>query len=178
MHLNEEAELTGPLGNTWEEFFPPGNTKKPLALIGGGIGVAPLEALPTKFPQYVFDFYAGFRTGFKTIEEHYGLLGLAERNTQDLIIATEDGSEGKKGRIIDFFDPAKYAAVYACGPTAMLRAVTEKCKAADVPCFISMEKHMACGVGACLGCTVKTKNGNKRCCADGPIFPAAEVIFE
>lgn len=178
MQAGEEAELTGPLGNCWEEFFPPENTKKPLALVGGGIGVAPLEGLPEIFPKYDFDFYAGFRTGFKTTEERYGLLGPALLNSQNFIIATEDGSEGKKGRITDFLDPAKYAAVYACGPTAMLRAVTEKCKAAGIPCFISMEKHMACGVGACLGCTVKTKSGNKRCCADGPIFNAEEVIFE
>jgi NAD(P)H-flavin reductase len=178
MQTGEEVELTGPLGNCWEEFFPPRNTKKPLALLGGGIGIAPLEGLPGEFPKYNFDFYAGFRTGFRTIEERYALLGPAVNNTQNLIIATEDGSEGEKGRITGFLDPAKYAAVYACGPTAMLRAVTEKCKASGVPCFISTEKHMACGVGACLGCTVKTKSGNKRCCADGPIFPAEELIFE
>jgi NAD(P)H-flavin reductase len=178
LQTGEEVELTGPLGNCWEEFLPPENTKKPIALIGGGIGVAPLEGLPEEFKKYDFDFYAGFRTGFKTIEERYGLLGPAVFNSQNFIIATENGSEGKKGRITDFLDPAKYAAVCACGPTAMLWVVTEKCKAAGVPCFISMEKHMACGVGACLGCTVKTKNGNKRCCADGPIFPAEELIFE
>ncbi|GHU16787.1 dihydroorotate dehydrogenase B (NAD(+)), electron transfer subunit [Spirochaetia bacterium] len=178
IQTGEEVELTGPLGNCWGNFFPPEDTRKPLALLGGGIGVAPLEGLPGEFPKYDFDFYAGFRTGFKTDEERYGILGPAAFDAQNLIIATEDGSEGKKGRITDFLDPIKYAVVYACGPTAMLRAVTEKCKALGVPCYISMEKHMACGVGACLGCTVKTKNGNKRCCADGPIFPAEELIFE
>jgi NAD(P)H-flavin reductase len=178
LQTGEKAELTGPLGNCWEEFLPSENTKKPIALVGGGIGVAPLEWLPGEFTKYDFDFYAGFRTGFKNTEERLGLLGPAALDSQNLIIATEDGSEGRKGRIIDFFNPADYAAVYACGPTAMLRAAAAKCEAAGVPCFISMEKHMACGVGACLGCTVKTKSGNKRCCADGPIFPATEVIFE
>jgi NAD(P)H-flavin reductase len=60
----------------------------------------------------------------------------------------------------------------------MLKAVVSKCKAAGVPCFVSMERRMACGVGACLGCTVRTVNGNRRCCADGPIFKADEGIFD
>jgi NAD(P)H-flavin reductase len=176
MRLNEEAEISGPLGNCWEEFFPH-DTNKSIALLGGGIGIAPLQALPEAFPKYTFDFYAGFRTRFKTLEERYGLLG-AVSHSQNLTLATEDGSEGKKGRIPDFLDPAGYAAVYACGPVPMLRAVAVKCEAAGVPCFVSMEKHMACGVGACLGCTVKTIHGNRRCCADGPIFPARELIFD
>jgi NAD(P)H-flavin reductase len=58
----------------------------------------------------------------------------------------------------------------------MLKAVAAKCRAAAVPCFVSLEKRMACGVGACLGCTVKTVSGNRRCCADGPIFKADEVF--
>jgi NAD(P)H-flavin reductase len=177
MKPGEEVELTGPLGNCWEEFLPKKNTGKPIALIGGGIGVAPLEWLPEEFTKYQFDFYAGFRTGFKNLEERYGLLG-SGLHLHNLIIATEDGKEGMKGRIPDFLDPAKYAAVFACGPAPMLRSVAARCEEARVPCYISMEKHMACGVGACLGCPVKTKSGNKRCCADGPIFPAEEVIFE
>jgi NAD(P)H-flavin reductase len=95
-----------------------------------------------------------------------------------VIVASEDGSEGKKGRIPDFLDPAEYAAVCACGPSAMLKAVAARSAAANVPCFVSIERRMACGVGACLGCTVKTKNGNRRCCADGPVFPAGEIVFD
>ncbi|MDR3248072.1 MAG: dihydroorotate dehydrogenase, partial [Treponema sp.] len=76
-----------------------------------------------------------------------------------------------------FVDYQDYAAVFACGPTPMLKAVAEKSKAAGVPCFISMEARMACGAGACLGCTIATTGGNRRCCADGPIFPAEEVLF-
>ena len=60
----------------------------------------------------------------------------------------------------------------------MLKAVANACRDSDVPCFISMEKRMACGVGACLGCTVKTTGGNRRCCADGPIFNAEEIYFD
>ncbi|GHT99903.1 dihydroorotate dehydrogenase B (NAD(+)), electron transfer subunit [Spirochaetia bacterium] len=181
MRVGERAELSGPLGNAWGDFAVEG--KRPIALIGGGIGVAPLGAFAVELEECIgdqrsFDFYAGFRTRHKTAEERYGLLVAAVYSAKELIIATEDGSEGKKGRIPDFLDPAQYKAVYACGPEVMLKAVTARCRSAHVPCFISMERRMACGVGACLGCTVKTVHGNRRCCADGPIFNGEEVLFD
>ncbi|MDR0879057.1 MAG: dihydroorotate dehydrogenase electron transfer subunit [Treponema sp.] len=190
MQVGDEAELIGPLGNCWEDFVKP---DKLIALIGGGIGVAPLLAFANELKKYGeepgqiegdytytpnYSFYAGFRSSSKKGELRFGILDSAELYAGKLILATEDGSEGQKGRIPDFLDPAKYSAVCACGPEPMLKAVAAKCKAAGTPCFISMEKHMACGVGACLGCTVKTVNGNRRCCADGPIFNAEDVIFE
>jgi NAD(P)H-flavin reductase len=178
MRTGERAELSGPLGNAWGDFVTTG--KRPIALIGGGIGVAPLTAFAAELNAALrsFDFYAGFRTRFSTEEARYGLLGPADNSAQDIIIATDDGSEGRKGRIPDFLDPAQYGAVYVCGPEVMLRAVTARCHSAGVPCFISMERRMACGVGACLGCTVKTVHGNRRCCADGPIFNGEEVLFD
>jgi NAD(P)H-flavin reductase len=178
MQSGEKAELIGPLGNAWADFLPSvkNSGNKPIALVGGGIGLAPLNALPGEESDYVFDLYAGFRTGFRNAEEKTALLGAA--GAANIIIATEDGREGLKGRIPDFLEPEKYAAVCACGPQPMLKAVAEKCKIAGVPCFISLERRMACGVGACLGCTVKTVNGNRRCCADGPVFKAEEVIFD
>jgi NAD(P)H-flavin reductase len=97
---------------------------------------------------------------------------------QKLIVTTDDGSDGEKGVVTDAIDAGAYAAVFSCGTTAMLKAVAAACCAiAGTPCFISAENHMACGVGACLGCAVKTASGNKRCCADGPVFNAREVIF-
>jgi NAD(P)H-flavin reductase len=176
MRVGEEAELTGPLGNAWADFLPTG--KKPVALVGGGVGLAPLEALIGDFSGKDFHFYAGFRTGFRNLEEECGLLGPASLGTGKKIIATENGKDGLKGRIPDFLEPEKYRAVCACGPEPMLKAVAAKCKAVGVPCFVSLERRMACGVGACLGCTVATVNGNRRCCADGPIFPASEVLFD
>jgi NAD(P)H-flavin reductase len=95
---------------------------------------------------------------------------------RNLVVATEDGSVGQKGLIPDLLDPAQYGAVYTCGPEPMLRVVAASCAAAGTPCFVSLERHMACGVGACLGCTVKTASGNRRCCADGPVFRAGEVF--
>jgi len=170
----EEVELIGPQGNAWTDFLPNTNAG-PIALIGGSLGVAPLNALLGEATGHVFDRYAGFKNGFKSSEEQYAVLwDLGARKT---IIASEDGKTGKKGLILDFLEPEKYAAVCACGALPMLKAVAEKCKAKKVPCFVSMESRMACGVGACLGCTIKTVHGNRRCCADGPIFKAEEVVF-
>jgi NAD(P)H-flavin reductase len=182
LHTDEEAELIGPLGNAWTDFLPAlsgskARGLKPIALIGGGIGIAPLLALSCELPENSFDFYAGFKTGFRSQEEQNMLLVPALLGSQQFVIATENGKSGKKGRIPDFLNPSDYSAVCACGPEPMLRVVAEKCAAAEVPCYVSLERHMACGVGACLGCTVATTEGNRRCCTDGPIFPAEEVYF-
>ena len=177
MHPGEEAELIGPLGNAWNDFLP-ADGGKPIALIGGGIGLAPLVALFGEEPQRRFILHAGFKTGFASEEEKTALLGQTLLESQKIILATEDGADGHRGLITDFLEPEQYAAVCACGPEPMLKTVTAKCKNAAVPCFVSLERKMACGVGACLGCTVRTAGGNRRCCADGPIFNADEVIFD
>ncbi|MDR1588274.1 MAG: dihydroorotate dehydrogenase electron transfer subunit [Treponema sp.] len=188
MAFEDKAELTGPLGNAWGDFLPPAG--KVIALIGGGIGIAPLLAFASELAETSrpFDLYAGFQTAslderrFRrkpgVISPAKGLIREADMDARETLIATEDGLEGRKGRIPDFFDPAGYGAVYACGPEPMLKAVAEKCRRAAVPCFISLERRMACGAGACLGCTVRTAKGNRRCCADGPVFSAEEIYFE
>jgi NAD(P)H-flavin reductase len=181
----DEAELTGPLGNAWEDFYAPfRGAEKPVALMGGGIGVIPLNAFAGDLGEESFDFYAGFKTGFRGEEERYTLVGQGLFRARKTIVAVEEGGESRgkgktlQGRIPGFLDPAGYAAVYACGPGPMLKAAAASCAAAGTPCFVSAERRMACGVGACLGCTVKTTGGNRRCCADGPIFPAEELIFD
>jgi len=178
MRTGEEVELIGPLGNAWTDFLPDEkNGAKPIALIGGGLGIAPLNALLCEASGHSFDLYAGFKTGFNSPEEKDAVLW-PDIGARNIVIASEDGKTGQKGLILDFLEPERYAAVCACGTKSMLKAVAEKCIAKRVPCFISMESRMACGVGACLGCTIKTVNGNRRCCADGPIFKAEEVIFD
>ena len=170
----EEAELTGPLGNCWAEMQDPADSsgdqsKAAVALVSGGVGIAPLLIYASELGKKPFDFYAGFRTGSYCLETI---------KPRSVIIATEDGSQGLKGRIPDFFTPIGYSAVFACGPEPMLKLVGDVCIASEIPCFISIEKNMACGVGACLGCTVKTTKGNRRCCKEGPIFKAEEVCFD
>ena len=217
----EEAELIGPLGNSWadaaqslqaglslnsalppqarlpSQAVPPLQTvsaDKPLALVAGGVGIAPLLAFiqelstrtigktvsaPEKLVS--FDLYAGFRTMTESEWRSFlraGSFSPENAEPRKLLVATEDGSLGVKGRIPDFFEPGDYGAVFACGPEPMIKVICAKCIAADVPCFVSMEKHMACGVGACLGCRVKTIGGNLSCCTDGPIFSAGELRFD
>jgi NAD(P)H-flavin reductase len=71
-----------------------------------------------------------------------------------------------------------YSGIFACGPEPMLKEIADRSVACGIPCFVSAERHMACGVGACLGCKVKTTAGSRRCCADGPIFSGEEICFE
>ena len=185
MQSGETAELIGPLGNAWSDFLPKVKKDggKKVALVSGGIGIAPLNALLYEKPDYGFVMHAGFKKGFRSLDEKNLLLGASYLGSENIILATENGKDIKKepaknhGRITDFLEPEKYAAVCACGPEAMLAVTAKKCAAAGVPCYVSMERHMACGVGACLGCTVATTKGNRRCCADGPIFSSAEVLF-
>jgi len=171
MRKGEEAELSGPLGNYWPlEQIPRGA----VALVGGGIGISPLLPLALEIKKRPFDFFAGFKThpfGLESLE------GRAEE-LRSLIISTEDGSEGVKGSILDFFTPMGYSGIFACGPEPMLQEIADKSVACGIPCFVSAERHMACGVGACLGCKIKTIGGSKRCCTDGPIFSGEELCFE
>ncbi|MDR0558494.1 MAG: dihydroorotate dehydrogenase electron transfer subunit [Treponema sp.] len=174
----ETVFMIGPLGNGWSDFLPEApQNGKPIALVSGGLGCAPLlyfaEELAARASPS-FHFYAGFSTASPWLT---GMTASLPVPPQKLIVTTDDGSDGEKGVVTDALDARAYAAVFSCGATAMLKAVAAVCAKAGIPCFISVENHMACGVGACLGCAVKTASGNKRCCADGPVFNAREVIF-
>ena len=85
-------------------------------------------------------------------------------------VSTNTGKYGHHGFITDILKVDEYDTVLCCGPEVMMKKVAEMCKMHGVQVFVSMEKHMACGVGACLVCTCKTKDGNKRTCKDGPVF--------
>ena len=163
----DSISLIGPLGNTFPE--PHGFS----AIIGGGIGVAPVAGFASTLPEKTYDFYACFRSGT------YGLEGLSPKSLE---ITTDDGSVGKKGILPDVFTAETvkargYKTVYACGPEPMLAYVQKVCGESGVKCYLSMEAHMACGVGACLGCTITTTEGNRRCCKDGPVFPSEILVF-
>ncbi|MDR1127985.1 MAG: dihydroorotate dehydrogenase electron transfer subunit [Treponema sp.] len=182
MRPGESAGLSGPLGNCWEDFFPPegpgDGDGKAIALVAGGVGLAPLSSLAASFPDREFDYYLGVRSAFKNDAGEAAFLGEAALHHRQLLVAAETGGAKHRGLITGFFDPAGYSAVFACGPEAMLRAAAAKCREAAVPCRVSLERRMACGVGACLGCTVVTGKGSRRCCADGPIFKAEELAFD
>ena len=120
-----------------------------------------------------YDFFACFKS------YSYGLENV---NAKNLTITTDDGSEGVKGMLptvltAEILLQKKYSVVYACGPEPMLKYVQKICAEAGILCYLSMEQRMACGVGACLGCTITTTEGNKRCCKDGPVFEGSKLIF-
>jgi len=174
MQAGEKMQLIGPLGNAWADFLPINGSA---ALVGGGAGVAPLAALVAEKPDYNFHFYAGFKNGFKDKGQEDAMLG-AGKNAKKVIVSAEDGVNAMNGRIVEFlFEPEKFDVVFGCGPFEMLKALMARCKKRNVPCFVSMESRMACGVGACVGCTIRTKKGNRRCCTDGPIFSSEEIII-
>lgn len=158
--------LTGPLGNGFDTTKLQGR----IGIVTGGIGIAPIYYLAASLPPENVTILAGFKSTPYAIAE---LLSLGA----NVHVATEDGREGTKGFCTDIFDPTLYDAVVTCGPTPMMARVAGLCAQVGVPCQASLEAHMACGVGACLGCSFATTSGYKRVCADGPVFDATEVIW-
>lgn len=159
----DRITVMGPLGNGWKR------SGERIALIGGGAGIAPLFYTARVFGQV--DVYLGFQKEPFLVDE-FARVGAAVH------VASESGNEGHKGLVTDLFQPEGYDACYACGPFSMLAAVHALCRHAGVPLFVSLEERMACGIGACLGCAVRTKRGILRVCREGPVFPAAEVIWD
>jgi len=159
----DELSLFGPLGNGWER------SAGRIALIGGGCGIAPLLHTAKMFGEV--DLYLGFRDRPFLVEM------FAQAATQ-LVVTSETGYDARMGVVTDGFDPVGYEACYACGPHGMLKTLARMCHAAGVPLFVSLEERMACGIGACLGCAVKTIEGTRRVCLDGPVFRAAEMIWD
>ncbi|MGH2943024.1 MAG: dihydroorotate dehydrogenase electron transfer subunit, partial [Solirubrobacteraceae bacterium] len=143
-------------------------------LVGGGIGIAPLalwrrRLVAAGIPSRVL---LGFRD-----RERSGGLDLFD--CSEVRIATEDGHRGHRGYVTDLLsvllqgDDAGTAAVYACGPPAMLEAVRALCGERGVPCQLALEAGMACGFGACYGCVVAVRDGGYvRVCVDGPVLDA------
>jgi dihydroorotate dehydrogenase electron transfer subunit len=159
----DKLSILGPLGNGF-------NIKEEgkIALITGGVGIAPMLYL-TKNLSAEIDIFSGFRNNAYFLDQ-------IRPHVKNILIATEDGSTGHKGFVTELFDPNKYDVVYTCGPTPMMEVVIKMCKG-KVPVYVSMENRMACGIGACLGCTVETIRGMERVCKEGPVFKGEEVIL-
>ncbi len=163
---NEEVQLMGPLGNG----FDVEKIKGKIAVVSGGIGIAPLVYLIKKLTGCEIDLYSGFRDVDYSVDN-------VEKHVNVVYLSTESGIKGHKGYVTDLLNPGKYETVICCGPEIMMKKVVALCNDAKVPVYVSMETHMACGIGACLVCTCKTKDGNKRTCKDGPVFLGKDLIF-
>jgi dihydroorotate dehydrogenase electron transfer subunit len=168
--------LLGPLG----KGFPlPGKDITP-ALIAGGSGFPPLHFLALR---------AGARSHFisgardKECLPPVGVLKSLREHTEKVHIATEDGSAGRKGLSTDILNAflagrerKTRMVIYACGPHAMLAAVSRIAAEHSILCYVSMEERMACGLGACMGCSIPVKAGGyKRACKEGPVFDSREI---
>lgn len=168
----DNIRLMGPLG---DNGFPVNDIKGKTAIITGGAGIAPMLYCAEKLRCSRLDIYAGFKDEVYSVQNFIPF-------ADNIYLSTESGKDGHKGYITDIFKAQNYDTVLCCGPEPMMKKVLKMCFEKSVKVYVSMEKHMACGIGACLVCTCKTNNGNKRTCKDGPVFSGDEIysaeIFE
>lgn len=170
------VDIIGPLGRG----FPLPNKDKTPVIIGGGIGVAPLFYLAKKIPGPVTALL-----GFTTKQEAFGIEFLNSLGIE-VIIATDDGTLGYKGfptelleECLKQYQDKSSFIFYACGPKLMLSEVKAIAAREKIPAYLSLEERMACGVGACIGCSVKSsQEGYKKVCKDGPVFEAGEIELD
>lgn len=194
----ESLDIIGPLGNGFAIDHRPQTTdRRPVVLVAGGIGVAPLVALAEELDRGrdLHVLIGACKKSHVLCEDEFKKIGA------QVSIATEDGSKGYKGFATNLLElelfnrrtgePASRRTIYACGPTAMLKAVAAIAKARRIPCQVLLEERMACGVGVCLGCPVRvheSKPANRRTgepanhiykmiCKDGPVFDAEEIVW-
>ena len=141
------------------------------AVVGGGIGVAPLLLLCRELAAAGCkpELYAGFRDAPYVLEDFLPYCAA-------ISVATDSGAVGYHGLVTGILHPEEFDLVLTCGPNVMMQGVYRLCAEKGVPCLASLERKMACGLGACLGCTCHTKVGPKTVCQDGPVFPAQEVL--
>lgn len=169
-------DLLGPLGHG----FPLLDSGKKAVMIGGGIGTPPLLPLCRHYGQNA-TMISGFRNASAVIlQEDAAIFGAKT------VVCTDDGSAGFHGfttqALEALLENETFDVVYTCGPKIMMKKVAELAAAHGIRCLVSMEERMACGVGACLGCTCKTKKddgsvAHTRVCTNGPVFEASEVDF-
>lgn len=171
-------DIIGPIGYGTFKYDDYEN----IAIIGGGIGVFPLYELAkcAKADYKNVTTYLGFRNkDFVVLEEEF------RKVSNELVLTTDDGSYAEKGFAINYLEKdieaGKVEAIYACGPLPMLKAVQKLAIEKEIPCQISLEEKMACGLGVCLGCAVKTAKSPKdapeywHVCKAGPVFNAKDV---
>jgi dihydroorotate dehydrogenase electron transfer subunit len=171
----EQLDIIGPLGNGFE--IGAQEKKSGIILAAGGIGVAPLVFLAQSLNGSDVTVLVGARTKLQ-------LLCIADFKKLgcDVRIATDDGTAGFHGRVTGLLEKHlasgsdKKHVLYGCGPDPMLRAIADISRRYSLPAQVSLEAHMACGVGACLGCVVQTQRGYERVCKEGPVFKSGDLM--
>jgi dihydroorotate dehydrogenase electron transfer subunit len=178
----EYLDIIGPLGNGFAV-----SGLRLAVIVAGGMGVAPLLFLAKKLSGYKVQgtrrksvVLIGAKSKKQIIcADEFRKLGC------NVKIATDDGSSGFKGKVTELLKnilPAtchlSLATIYACGPRPMLRVISRLSREYQIPAQISLEEHLACGIGACLGCALKTKAGYQRVCQEGPVFDARQIIWD
>lgn len=168
------VRVLGPVGNGFPIDKAVG---KKVVYMGGGIGVPPILELSKRCKALEATTIVGYRSDELFLKEDF------EKHAK-VVVATEDGSFGVKGNVLDAIREKNIECdiIYACGPMPMLRAIKKYAEEKNITAYISLEERMACGVGACLGCVCKTVNkdehshvNNARVCTEGPVFDAREV---
>jgi dihydroorotate dehydrogenase electron transfer subunit len=170
----DSLDCLGPLGTPFS--LPPRNVKQ-IVLIAGGVGVAPFLFLTDilKKKKYKISLLYGARSK----DQIFSMIDF-KKNGCAVYVSTDDGSVGKKGKVSALFPQIKLDVptyFYTCGPRPMMACVQAFAKENHLEGQASLEEVMACGVGACLGCSTKTHKGYKTVCHDGPVFNLNDVIF-
>jgi dihydroorotate dehydrogenase electron transfer subunit len=161
------VDILGPLGNG----FPPLKARGKLLIVAGGVGIASFYLLTKRYAGSTLLFGVRGKNDV-SLARDFKALGTRVR------VATEDGSVGEKGLVTKLVgkEVRPDTVIFASGPTGMLKAVSQLARKNGIRCFVSMERAMACGIGVCLGCAVKTKReGYKMSCSDGPVFDCEEI---
>lgn len=171
----EVMDAIGPLGHGWEVA----DTVSHALLVAGGLGAAPLGMLAETLAArgVAVTVAQGAPTAERLVAR-----GLFERVSRRVEVATDDGSAGVRGFVTSLVEGLIASdapdIVCVCGPEVMSRIVCAQADAAGVACLVSLERLMACGIGACLSCVVTTTTGQRRACVDGPVFDAADIVWD
>ena len=201
----EYLDIIGPLGNGFNyksQVTPSPSLGTPFGrsspvLVAGGMGVAPLLFLAEKLVTRSGGHSLAFaRDSLRSQVTRKPLVLIGVKTRSDVLcekefrklgcnvkIATDDGSKDFRGYVSDLLKKVlstidhRPSTIYACGPRPMLKETAAISKKYNIPAQVSLEEHMACGIGACLGCAVNTKQGYKRVCQDGPVFDADEIVW-
>ena len=173
----EFLDIIGPLGNGFDYSRPlVKSAQGKNILIAGGMGVAPLVFLAEKLKLSKPLVLIGARSQKQILcVQEFKAMGCTVK------LATEDGSVGFKGRVTDLLktvlEQIQPVGLFSCGPHPMLKTVAQVAHENKITAQLSLEEHMACGIGACLGCVVATKSGYKSVCKDGPVFSSEELLW-